>query len=339
MSQEESQRGQGPRAGAPADRGLERALRRQLRRVARRARKLRVGGRVGPARALGRLERAVARTRTLLELVPRPLRGDRHADLTDELTWLAGLGASVAGLDGLLRALPAYRRGLDAPERAALAPLAAALEARRDAAWAELRADLALADLDGLAADWRGFPRAADAGGKADDESVPGPVPHGTLVPQPPPGGEPLPSLGVLVARRARRRYRRLRRAARRLADDEPGVTLADLGGRARRLDALLDALGDTLPAEHLGPCVDELARLAEPLERLAEHARHGDLLRATADALADEPRTLVALGALLAEVAARAERDRRRTRSRLERLLRPKAHRRFRALVRAGRD
>jgi CHAD domain-containing protein len=247
--------------------------------------------RAGDVEAVHELRIATRRIRVALRLFAPLLPKATTEALLDGFAALGRRIGAVRDLDVLAKAIARGATRLDPALRRALPPLVDHVAAEREQALAALRAELDTARVRGLLA-------------RADRLAAS--VPRGKPV--------QLADLGADLVRPLLRGVERRGRAlasreAMAKASDE---TLHALRIRVKRLRYACEAL-DQLDPDGMGPVVERLVRLQDVLGEHQDAVTQAAWLRAAAERTAFPPATLLAMGALVAGLARRARRRRKR--------------------------
>jgi CHAD domain-containing protein len=233
---------------------------------------------------------ATRRTRSALGQVKRVLPDAVVADFRERFAWLGQVTGPTRDLDVFLLELPRYRASLPAPMAADLGPLEEHLRKLQARAQGRLRRELGSARMRALLRDWRALLEA----------------------PQPP--GEPgwfadLPAERV-AGQRIWKMYRKLRKAGRRALRDGRAEDLHELRKDCKKLRYLIEFFRALYPAEEIKLLVRALKDLLDDLGAYQDLQVQAQSLQAFARDLdradGDKLPTVLAIGALVADLLRR---------------------------------
>jgi len=254
---------------------------------------------------------AIRRMRSVLSVSDGVLPAGPVACVRDDLSWMANLTTPPRDLD-------VHLMDLAADNDPALDPLRALVAARCDQAHGALN----------------------QAMGSARYRTMIGRIE--ALVAEPTTEGPPAGDLAKAAIWRA---YRRVARGGRAITESSPADDLHSLRKRAKKLRYLLEAFTPLFPAAALDPAVHELKQLQDNLGEFQDGAVQATALTALAEELAPTTpaATVLAIGALKAELGRRERAARVEFASRFARFDSPENRRRYRRLFgppddRAGR-
>jgi CHAD domain-containing protein len=237
---------------------------------------------------------AVRRTRVVLANAGRVLPDDVRERAREDFGWLGGISGAARDLDVYQIEWPDYTAALDAAATEALVPLRKHLGVERQAAHAELAAQLS-------------SPRAS-AAVDAWSEWLDGPVDVTALGDR---GLEPLPKT---VGRRVRRAHRRMVERGRTIKPSTPAETVHELRKDAKKLRYVIECFGGLYDKAARTAFVSRLKALQDTLGAHQDAEVHANALRTIAD---DPGRrwsadTLMAIGQLVERLEQRraASRD-----------------------------
>jgi CHAD domain-containing protein len=255
--------------------------------------------------AKGRLDiRATPQgARTLLSQVPDVLPQAAVEHYGSELAWLADETGDARDLDVLTLSAEAWEAPLPDDVRAALAPFWELIRQRARASHERLNAALASQRYARLVATWRELLERGSAG----LERLP----------------DARRTVADVAAERIARRYRKLRKKARRLRDaNDPDAALHEVRIDAKKLRYLLEIFRTAFADEDVDALVKPLKKLQSSLGDANDATVHLAIVRSAAEELAARApapvETLLALG----RVGATLEERRTSARARGERAL-----------------
>lgn len=257
---------------------------------------------------------ALRRLRSLVSELEGVLAEDERAELGAELRWLAACTGPARDLDVLL-----FDLRLSAPElRAELAPLEAALVAER----ARLQGELCAALASPRARALRARLRTTFAG--AGDPACAGPKAAWPFAP--------------LLAKRLRRRWRKVVARAERLDAGSPAAELHALRIAAKKLRYLLECCRGLAPKAELADVLRRLKGLQEALGQVQDSEVHTALARelALTVAVGAGARAHLALGRFLERLEQRGRAARAHQAERVAQLLAHEARAELQATLRA---
>jgi CHAD domain-containing protein len=237
---------------------------------------------------------AVRRTRVVLANAGRVLPDDVRQRTREDFSWFGEITGNARDLDVYQLEWPDYTADLDAGASKALLPLREHLGERREAAHAELEAQLSSARAAAAIAAW--------------SEWLDNPVDPDALGDR---GGEALP---VTVRRRIRRAHRRMIERGRTITPATPAETVHELRKDAKKLRYLIECFGGLYDKSARSAFVSRLKALQDTLGAHQDAEVHAAALRE----IADDPQrgwsadTLLAIGQLIERLEQRrvASRD-----------------------------
>ncbi len=264
---------------------------------------------------------ALRRMRSLLSQVVRDVFAPADvAALRSELEWLSQATGPTRDLDVYLLQLPSHGARLPAAVRADLAPLTDFLARAQQREQRRLARALRTPRYAQLIAIWQKF--------EYDAEAVR------------PAGSELVLRTGEVASRCLDRAWRRVRKRGRLIAEEAPPETLHALRIAAKKLRYLLEFFRSLYPPAEIAEVIKELKKLQDALGNFNDLNVQQRALECFAAQLWAEPRapasTLLAMGRLIALLAADQDVVRQECIQRVAEFLRAKNHRRFRALWRA---
>lgn len=237
---------------------------------------------------------AVRRTRSMLAQGRDVLEPTALARYRDDFAWLGTVTGPTRDLDVWLLTLPELAAGIDETLRDELGPLRALLERHQRTAQRRLVRDLDSPRYARLRRDYAAW------------------------LTQLAPGETELPDARrgapAVAGARIARAYKRVVRDGRRIDDDSPPESLHELRKDAKRLRYALECFGSLFPAEPVQALVRDLKGLQDCLGEFQDCEVQAGTLRGHAEDLARAEAgagTLLAMGALVEQLAERQHRAR----------------------------
>lgn len=259
---------------------------------------------------------AVRRTRSALKLAGDVLPAGQADRFGPEFKWLGDLTTPTRDLDVYLLGYPAMAGGLLGASAAELEPFREVLAARRAAAQRALARGLRSARFSRLMLQWRAALETAAAR----------------------PGG---PAAGKLAASRIGKAHRRVLKAGGAITAASPPESLHTLRKRCKELRYLLEFFASLYDPGQLWRAVRELKDLQDCLGEFQDTQVQQEELRAFAAQMmrdrAAPAATLLAMGEIAADLAARQRKARREFSGRFRDFASPASQGRIRALTGAS--
>ncbi len=267
---------------------------------------------------------AVRRTRSALKLAGDVLPAGLADRFAPEFKWLGDLTTPTRDMDVYLLDYPAMAGSLTAASPEDLAPFREFLARRRAADRRRLVRGLRSARFADITGAWR--TELTKITKRRRPRRSPGP------------GQQQRPAIGVLAAQRIRKAYRKVVRRGSAITPESPAADLHTLRKRCKELRYLLEFFASLQdPADHR-KAVKQLKKLQNCLGEFQDTQVQHDNIRAFAQQMMDEGSapavTVLAMGELAAQIAARQQRARAEFDKRFAAFTSPAERHRMKALT-----
>jgi len=258
---------------------------------------------------------AVRRTRSALSQVKGVFAPGSVDAFQTEFTWLGRATGLKRDLDVHLLEFDTQKKLLPGEMRDDLEPLRAFLEVKRDAAGRELNQLLESERYRRLVREWRRFLNAKSTSGA---------------------GPAAVRPVKDVADHRIWKLFRRVIKEGEAIDDNSPPEALHELRKTCKKLRYLMELFRSLYPERDIGKTIKQLKRLQDNLGDFQDQAVQMAVLREYADEMSrqsTEPKTLLAIGALIERTADRHTQTRAEFAERFVRFARPGNRRRFASL------